>query len=548
MLNKVIAAALNNRSLVLAGALVLFCYGGYQGTQLPIDVFPDLNRPTVTIMAEAHGLAPEEVETLVTLPVESAMNGATNVLRVRSASGIGISIVWVEFAWGSDIYIDRQIVNEKLQLARSRLPQDVNPMLTPISSIMGEIMLVGMRSTGSTEAMEVRTLADWTVRRRLLALHGVSQVTVMGGELKQYQVLTSPERLAHYNVTLDELTRAVGQSNVVSGGGFLLSQDQESLIRIVGRATSLQDIENTVVRSERPLSITVRQLADVRYGGPVPRGAGSVNGEPAVILSVQKQPGADTLALDREIDRTLAEIQGTLPPDVKLETHIFRQADFIHAAIGNVEEAIRDGALWVVVVLFLFLWNLRISAITLVAIPLSIVITVLVFRAWGVSINTMTLGGLAVAIGELVDDSIVDIENIYRRLKENRQRDQPDSPLQVIYLASSEVRGSIVYATIIVVLVVLPLFALPGLEGRLFAPLGLSYVVGSLAHRHAGAGVLPFAGRNNVGACGRPVFAPLAEGRRPASAALDAAAFRQGACRGGGPGPDLGFAGRRHGR
>jgi CzcA family heavy metal efflux pump len=477
MLNRIIATALNNRALVLAGALVLFCYGSYQATQLPIDVFPDLNRPTVTIMTEAHGLAPEEVETLVTLPIESAMNGATNVLRVRSASGIGISIVWVEFAWGTDIYIDRQIVNEKLQLARSRLPQDVNPMLTPISSIMGEIMLVGMRSTGGTDPMEVRTIADWTVRRRLLALQGISQVTVMGGELKQYQVLTSPDRLAHYDVTLDELTKAVSQSNAVSGGGFLLSKDQESLIRIVGRAMTLADIENTVVRPERPLSITVRQVADVRYGGPVPRGAGSVNGEPAIILSIQKQPCADTLTLDREIEKTLEEIQSTLPADVKIETHIFRQADFIHAAIGNVEEAIRDGALWVVVVLFLFLWNLRTSAITLVAIPLSIILTVLVFRAWGITINTMTLGGLAVAIGELVDDSIVDIENIYRRLKENRQKTNPDSPLRVIYLASSEVRGSIVYATIIVVLVVLPLFALPGLEGRLFAPLGLSYVV-----------------------------------------------------------------------
>jgi HME family heavy-metal exporter len=258
---------------------------------------------------------------------------------------------------------------------------------------------------------------------------------------------------------------------VVSGGGFLLSKEQESLIRIVGRATTLADIENTMVRSEQPLSITVRQLADVRYGGPVPRGAGSINGEPAVILSIQKQPGADTLTLNRQIERTLEEIQTTLPTHVKIETHIFRQADFIHAAIGNVEEAIRDGALWVVVVLFLFLWNLRTSEITLAAIPLSILVTVLVFRAWGISINTMTLGGLAVAIGELVDDSIVDIENIYRRLKKNRQNLQPDSPLRVIYLASSEVRGSIVYATIIVVLVVLPLFALPGLEGRLFVVL-----------------------------------------------------------------------------
>ena len=481
MLNSIIAASLKNRLLVLAGAVVLVCYGGYQATQLPIDVFPDLNRPTVTIMTEAHGLAPEEVETLVTLPIESAMNGATNVLRVRSASGIGIAIVWVEFDWGTDIYVDRQIVAEKLQLVRARLPKDTNPIMTPISSIMGEIMLVGLQSTGATDPIELRTIADWTIRRRLLALGGISQVTVMGGELKQYQVLTSPARLAQYNVTLNELTQAVARSNAVSGGGFLLSQNQEALIRIVGRATTLADIENTVVRPGDSLPLTVRQVADVRFAGPVQRGTGSIGAKPAVILSIQKQPGADTLTLDKGIADTLNEIQATLPPDVKIQQNIFRQANFIKVAIGNVQEAIRDGAIWVVVILFIFLWNLRTSVITLTAIPLSIIITVLVFRMFGVSINTMTLGGLAVAIGELVDDSIVDIENIYRRLKENRQLDKPENPLRVIYLASCEVRSSIVYATLIVVLVVLPLFSLPGLEGRLFAPLGLSYVVTLLA-------------------------------------------------------------------
>jgi CzcA family heavy metal efflux pump len=476
MLNQIIATSLKNRGLVLALTLVLAIYGSYQATQLPIDVFPDLNRPTVTIMTESHGLAPEEVETLVTLPIESMMNGATNVQRVRSASGIGISIVWVEFAWGTDIYIDRQIVNEKLQLARDRLPKDVNPTMTPISSIMGEIMLIGLQST-ATSPIELRTIADWTVRQRLLAISGVSQVTVMGGQLKQYQVLTSPQRLAQYGITLDELTNAVEKSNVVSGGGFLLDKNQESLIRIIGRATSLSDIENTVVREGDPLSVTVRQVADVRLGGPVRRGTGSVGGEPAIILSVQKQPGADTLSLTRRIESTLAEIQTTLPADVIIDRDIFKQADFIQSAIGNVQEAIRDGAVWVVVVLFLFLWNLRTSAITLTAIPLSIIITMLVFRYFGVSINTMTLGGLAVAIGELVDDSTVDIENIYRRLKENRQKECPDTALKVIFDASSEVRNSIAYATLIVVLVVLPLFSLAGLEGRLFAPLGLAYVV-----------------------------------------------------------------------
>ena len=467
--------------LVLAGAVVLVFYGCYQATLLPIDVFPDLNRPTVTIMTEAHGLAPEEVETLVTLPIESAMNGATNVLRVRSASGIGIAIVWVEFDWGTDIYVDRQIVAEKLQLVRARLPKDTNPVMTPISSIMGEIMLVGLQSKGKTSPLELRTIADWIIRRRLLALGGVSQVTVMGGELKQYQVLTSPTRLAHYNLTLNELTEAVARSNAVTGGGFLLSKNQEALIRIVGRATTLADIENTVIRPEENLPVTVRQVADVRFAGPVQRGAGSIGAQPAVILSIQKQPGADTLTLDSQIADTLDEIQATLPKDVMIQQDIFRQANFIKVAIGNVQEAIRDGAIWVVVILFIFLWNLRTSLITLTAIPLSIIVTVLVFRYFGISINTMTLGGLAVAIGELVDDSIVDIENIYRRLKENRKLAKPENPLRVIYLASCEVRNSIVYATLIVVLVVFPLFSLPGLEGRLFAPLGLAYVVTLLA-------------------------------------------------------------------
>lgn len=476
MLNSVIAFALQNRLLVLAGTVILVLFGGYQASQLSIDVFPDLNRPTVTIMTEAHGLAPEEAETLVTIPIESAMNGANGVKRVRSASGIGISIVYVEFEWWTDIYIARQIVAEKLQLVRERLPDETNPVMTPITSIMGEIMLVGMRPIGKTSPMEVRTAADWDVRQRLLAISGVAQVTVMGGVLKQYQVLTSPERLARYDVTLDELTKAVEKSNAVSGGGFLLKRETESLIRIVGRVTSLKDIEQTVVRLGETIPITIKQVADVRFAGPVKRGDGSVNGEPAVMMSIQKQPGADTLHLTEEILRTLDEIQATLPGMI-IDSNIFKQATFIEAAIGNVKEAIRDGAIWVVVVLFIFLWNFRTSIITLTAMPLSILITALVFKYFGVSINTMTLGGLAVAIGELVDDSIIDIENIYRRLKENKHKEHPDNPLKVVFLASSEIRNSIVYATLIVVLVVFPLFSLAGLEGRMFAPLGLSYLL-----------------------------------------------------------------------
>ncbi|MBS0211390.1 MAG: efflux RND transporter permease subunit [Planctomycetes bacterium] len=476
MLNHVIAFSLKNRPLVLVAAVVLMMFGGYQAVQLPIDVFPDLNRPTVTILTEAPGLAPEEVETLVTYPIESVMNGATNVRRVRSASGVGLSVVWVEFDWETNIFTDRQIVSEKLQTVRSRLPRESTTIMTPISSIMGEIMLVGVQATGETTPIDLRTLADWTIRPRLLSL-GLAQVIVMGGEQKQYQVLTSPERLAEYNVTLDELTRAIEKSNIVTGGGFLMGRSQEALIRIVGRAATLESLENTVVRHGHPAPITVRQVAEVRFGGPVKRGDGGVNGKPSVILSIHKQPGADTLKLDQAIRDTLAEIQQTLPSDVKIDTEVFRQANFIRTAIGNVEEAVRDGALWVIVVLFLFLWNFRTSIITLTAIPLSVLITALLFHYFGVSINTMTLGGLAVAIGELVDDSIVDVENIYRRLKENRHKSKPDNPLKVIFLASAEIRNSVVYATLIVVCVVCPLFALGGLEGRMFAPLGLSYLV-----------------------------------------------------------------------
>jgi CzcA family heavy metal efflux pump len=481
MLNHVIAFCLKNRVLVLALTVVLVIYGSRQAAELPIDVFPNLNRPTVTVMVEAHGLAPEEVETLVTFPIESAMNGASDVLRVRSASGVGLSIVWVEFDWGTDIYVNRQIVAEKLQLIRERLPDEAYPVMAPISSIMGEIMLVGMQATGETTPMELRTIADWQVRQRLLAVPGVSQISVMGGELKQYQVLTSPEQLARHDVTLDELTSAVEKSNIVTGGGFLLSKTHESLIRIIGRATTLDEVADTVVRAGDPVPITVRQVAEVRYGGPVRRGDASIQGEPSIILAVQKQPGADTLALTGRIDETLVDIHQLLPEDVVITNDIFRQADFIGTAIDNVKEAIRDGVIWVVVVLFLFLANLRTSLITLTAIPLSIIITALTLSYFGVSVNTMTLGGLAVAIGELVDDSIVDIENIFRRLKENYHKSTPDNPLKVVFLASSEVRNSILYANLIGILVVFPLFSLAGLEGRMFAPLGLAYLTTMLA-------------------------------------------------------------------
>ncbi|MBN8624767.1 MAG: efflux RND transporter permease subunit [Planctomycetes bacterium] len=497
MLNYVIAFSLRNRLLVLvAGVSVLF-FGSFQLSRMPVDVFPDLNRPTVTVMTEAPGLAPEEVETLVTRPLEYLLNGATGVQRVRSASGIGLSIIWIEFEWGTDIYRDRQIVAEKLQLARERLPRDANAVMAPISSIMGEIMLLGLRSTKEPQSpdealeqgLDLRTLAEFTLRNRLLAVEGVSQVTVMGGVLKQYQIITSPSRLAAQNVTLQELVAAAEKANVISGGGVLERPNKESLIRISGQSLTLDEVATTPIVWREPRPVLIRDVADVRFGGPIKRGDGAVRvkdngditGGPAVILAVQKQPHADTLTLDREVDEVLEQLSRDLPPNLVIERRIFKQADFIQAAVDNVVEAIRDGAIWVVVVLFLFMWNFRTSVSSLTAMPLSILITVLVFHYFGISINTMTLGGIAVAIGDLVDDSIVDIENIYRRLKENRHKAHPDNPLKVIFLASTEVRNSIVYATLIVILVVFPLFSLGGLEGRMFAPLGLAYITSLLS-------------------------------------------------------------------
>ena len=497
MLNAVIAFSLKNRGLVLMAAVAILVYGSYQLSQMPVDVFPDLNRPTVTVMTEAPGLAPEEVEVLVTRPIEYLLNGATGVQRVRSASGIGLSIVWVEFEWGTDIYRDRQIVAEKMQIARERLPNDANPVMSPISSIMGEIMLLGLRSTRppadavaeAEQNMELRTLGEFTVRNRLLAVGGVSQVTVMGGVLKQYQIITSPARLAAQNITLQQLTEAAQKANVLAGGGIMVRSPRESLIRISGQSLSLEEIENTPVLWRGQRAVLLKEVADVQFGGPVKRGDGSVmvragdnvDGGSAVILAIQKQPNADTLKLDQQISAVLDELQRDLPEGVVIERRIFKQADFIEAAVDNVVEAIRDGALWVVVVLFFFMWNFRTSISSLTAMPLSILLTVLSFHWFGISINTMTLGGIAVAIGDLVDDSIVDIENIYRRLKENRHKPVPEDALKVIYDASCEVRNSIVYATLIVILVVFPLFSMAGLEGRMFAPLGVAYMTSLLA-------------------------------------------------------------------
>jgi CzcA family heavy metal efflux pump len=491
MLNRLIEFSLRNRLFVLAASALLLIYGGYVILKLPVDVFPDLNRPTVTILTEAAGLAPEEVETLVNLPMETSLNGAPGVKRVRSVAGIGLSVLYVEFDWGMDIYRARQLVQERLQLAAEKLPRGVTPVMGPISSIMGEVMLIGLKSdTGDTAPMDIRSLADWTVRQRLLAIPGVSQVIPIGGGVKQYQVLPRPEKLAAYGVSLDEVIVAAEKAQINTSGGFLEAANKEALVRNIGRTTSLADIADTVVVVRKGVPVRLRDVADVQFGKQVMRGDAGVNGGAAVILSVQKQPGVDTVTLTRKVEAALADIGKTLPPDVKIQ-ELFKQANFIEAAITNVEEAIRDGAIMVVIVLFLFLLNFRTTAITLTAIPLSFVVTGLYFKFAGISINTMTLGGLAVAIGMVVDDAIVDVENVYRRLRENRHAANPRPALRVIADASSEVRNSILYATLVIILVFIPLFALGGIEGRLFAPIGVATIVAMIASFLVSLTVIP---------------------------------------------------------
>lgn len=482
MLDRVIRWSLKNRLLVLSIAALILAYGGYAIMKLPVDVFPDLNRPTVNIMSEAPGLAPEEVETLVTLPLETVLNGLPGVQRVRSTSGIGLSVIYVEFDWGTDIYRNRQLVGEKLSLVGEKLPKGVTPVMGPISSIMGEIQLVGLSSkNGNTSPIELRTLAEWFMRPRLMSIPGVSQVINIGGGLKQYQILISAEKLKTKQLTLDEVERSLSVISKNSTGGFIDLDNKEYLIRNIGQVKTIGEIENSVVGMSLGRPVLVKDIAQVKIGAQVKRGDGSVNGRPAVIMSIQKQPGASTIELTKELDKALIDLQKALPADVVLEKELFKQAHFITNAIDNVEEALRDGAILVAIVLFIFLVNFRTTAITLTAIPLSFVITAVVFKFFDLSINTMTLGGLAVAIGELVDDAIVDVENVYRRLKENQKLLQPKPLLKVIYEASSEVRNSIVLATIIVVLVFIPLFFLSGIEGRLFVPLGIAYVVSLIA-------------------------------------------------------------------
>ena len=403
MLDNLIKFSLQNRLLVVAIAALLMVYGVFAIVNLPVDVLPDLNRPRVTIFLEANGMAPEEIETQITLPVESALNGAPGVEIVRSSSTIGIGMVFVEFGWDSDIYRARQIVAEKLQTVQ--LPDDIVPVMGPISSVMGQIMLVGI-SADSTSAADLRTLADFTIRRRLMSIKGVSQVIPMGGERLQYQVLISSTKLKQFNLSIDEVDKAMELTNQNSSGGFFDQYGSEVLIRNVGRAYTLEDLKNTVISNRDGLPVLLSQVADVRFGAAVKRGDASINAKPAVILTVEKQPSFNTVTLTEEVEKAIRELQPSLPPDVRLNTNIFQQKHFIQAALTNVEHALRDGFILVVIVLFLFLLNYRTTLITLTAIPLSLVITAIVFKLFGYSINTLTLGGLAIAIGELVDDAM----------------------------------------------------------------------------------------------------------------------------------------------
>lgn len=477
MLNAVIRFSLNHRIPIVAAALAVLVFGSLVSARLPIDVLPDLTRPRVVVLTECHGYAPEEVETLVTFPLETALNGATGVIAVRSTSDIGLSVIYVEFDWDADPWTARQVVQERLTEAVDQMPDGIRPQMGPQSSLLGQIMLIGMWSeTGETDPLELRTLGDFVVGRRLRTIPGVSQVITMGGGRKQYHVLVDPHLMHRHDVTLAEVENAIDDSNLNVTGGYLTKDSVELLARGIGRLRNDEDLRNAVVRNTEHRPILVRDVARVVEAAQPKRGDSSVNGNRAVVLTIQKQPGVDTRRLTEEINTALAELRTSLPDDVQIEP-TYQQREFIDYGVQNVALALRDGALLVVVVLFLFLLNFRTTLITLTAIPLSVLATALVFKWFGLTINVMTLGGIAVAMGELVDDAIVDVENIFRRLRQNAQSPQPQAVLRVIYEASREVRGAIILSTILVALVFAPLFALSGMHGRLFTPLGVAYIV-----------------------------------------------------------------------
>lgn len=479
MLNNIIRFSLSNRYLIILASVVLVVFGTRTAINMDIDVFPDLTAPTVVVMTDAHGMAPEEVERMVTFPIESAVNGATDVRRVRSASAQGYSFVWVEFDWGTDIFRARQVVSEKLISIASQMPQGVGqPLLAPQSSVMGEILFVGMKAD-STSMMDLRTLAEWVVKPRILATGGVSQVTIIGGDYKEYQVLAHPDRMLRYKVTLAELIDACQGMSMNSSGGILQQYSNEYVVKGIARTPDLEELGNTFIRSENGKAVRVRDVATVTIGSAPKMGHGSQDTEPAIILSISKQPNANTLEVTRRIEENLEGLKGSLPGDVRMDTKIFRQADFIETSIRNVQIALLEGGIFVLIILLLFLGSFRTTFISLLAIPLSLLGAILALKALGMNINTMSLGGMAIAIGSLVDDAIIDVENVYKRLRQNHllPREQRRSAFDVVFEASREIRASILNATLIIIVAFLPLFFLSGMEGRMLKPLGISFIV-----------------------------------------------------------------------
>lgn len=470
--------------VVLVASLLLMLVGTYTATNMEVDVFPDLNAPTVVIMTEAKGMAPEEVERLVSFPVETAVNGATDVRRVRSSSTTGFSIVWVEFNWGTDIYRARQIVSEKLAVVKDALPSNVgNPTLGPQSSILGELMIIGL-TADTTSLQDLRTLADWTIRPRLLSTGGVAQVTVLGGDIKEYQILLNPEKMKHYGISLDEVIKVVTEMNQNASGGVLYEYGNEYIIRGLLSTNNIASLGATVVKSMDDVPVLLENIAQVKIGNKAPKlGIASEKGKAAVLITVTKQPATSTIELTNKLDQSLAELKTTFPTDVKLSTDIFRQARFIDNSIGNVQKSLYEGGIFVVIVLFIFLMNVRTTLISLITIPLSLVASILALKLMGLTINTMSLGGMAIAIGSLVDDAIVDVENVFKRLRENRQkpRDEQKTVMTVVFEASKEVRMPILNSTLIIIASFVPLFFLSGMEGRMLAPLGIAFIVALIA-------------------------------------------------------------------
>ena len=482
MLNLIIRFALNHRLLVVAFTALVVIYGAIAVRDLPIDVFPDITKPTVTIVTEAHGMAPEEVETRVTLPIESFLNGLPGLERMRSQSGIGLSVIYLEFEWATDIYRNRQLVQEKLNLVGERIPKDVTPTMGPIASLMGQIQQIAVYSPDKkVSPLDIRTYAEWVLRPRIMTIPGVAQVIVIGGGLKQYQILISAQKLNQFQISIEQVDKQISQISQNTTGGYLEQNGQELLVRNIGVVESLDDIKNTLVGLHFGRPVLVRDIADVVLAPRVKRGDGSYMASPSVVLTVQKQPSADTVKVTEKVEEAIASLKPSFPAGLEVNTDVFKQSNFINASIKGIQSKLKSGTVLVFLVLLIFLANLRMSVITLTAIPVSFLVTAIVFKIFGLSVNTMTLGGLAIAIGELVDDSIVDVENVYRRLSENAKKLNPAPILKVIFDASSEIRNSIVLATMIIALVFLPLFNLSGLEGQLFSPLAISYLTALLS-------------------------------------------------------------------